>query len=1282
MPQKIFTGNGEVETLFTSYLYTAEGKLKASLLYGKESFVSVYDYKNGLISEIKQFKTKKDLQNETVEEFLIQSLLKEAGENVFIQKYDYKNFGTNQKLLSITDALGEVSLFEFDSYGNLKTQTNANGEAQSVSYTRGGRVVGEQSFYGGWYEYAYSIDGNLSRAGEKNEVAVKMQYYADGNIQSVTNRYGKTSYYDYNQKGLVCSVQSEVQKIWYEYDDFDRIVKIVAGATPDQNSALYFANYEYSEDGRRVSVLKGGKYKTDFELDAFGNVIKQIDGNGNIKRFEYDYKNQLETVFDAYENKTSYEYNALGTVESVKLAEGGTIKYQYNYMGQLEKIIDDCGLVYKADYDKVGRLIKEKSRADSEKSYEYDKTGRVTKVLCGGEVVESYSYGANGRSVTVKDGNGNEYLYNYDSFGRLINEKNRNALEQMYYYDVEGELKAKTDFAGTSTIIEYSLDRTVRTITYSDGSKNRFVYDAIGNIIEAENEYGKTEYKYDQAGFLVYQKDITSGEEIIFDYDAAGNRTLMESTNRQTLYYYGKNNEVKEVFDNKQRFGVKLKYNKNGQEVLREFGNGTKEETLYDAAGRTIVKMQKNARGELMWGEGYAYGEDGKRLATVDNCARVTLYEYNKKGQVSSVYYPYTAEIIKKLKAEADENGLSTLEDAGENQYLEGETLNKLVVVLNAMQYTLANRLTPLQAFVKESYVYDANGNRTAKTTRFGTINYVYDKENRLVSSGSRGQMFVNYSYDKMGNMVGVETSLKTTKYEYNAQNRLIFCEATDTLAKTYANTTYAYDAFGRRVFTQDQGQAALRTIYDGFSFDVVKQSPTFANGQFVDSYETGIRYGKTGKPTGGRYRYISDEEAKDNSRYVYIDEGTYKNTNSRYRGSRTQLCVNGSLAAGASADYGAQYFATDVLGSVCVATDSNGGTKQTYSYDVFGSLVAGELGGVYDFGYAGKQSDAAAALYDYGFRDYEPRVARFTTQDPIRDGANWYAYCNGDAVNFVDLWGLCAEDDGNSLFNYILSDIKIGWNQATNLDSGADYRELWLDDFKNGRYFSGTLHAYDAIIEYVYDAPVIASALIINAVDNLCQDTLGLGLPEIAMTLSANGLLLPASASLYYFSSWARATVGAYGSQAAITATNVGLGVLDQAAGMVGIQPATTYYPGSLNQPLPEGIANTFSGGTYTESVLASDTTFYRVWSTEENRIGRYMSRTPQNGNMQSQIDLALNPEWGNSARFVEEVLVPKGTTIYEGYAAKQIINGGTGELAGGGNQIFIKEVKESWFK
>ena len=58
-------------------------------------------------------------------------------------------------------------------------------------------------------------------------------------------------------------------------------------------------------------------------------------------------------------------------------------------------------------------------------------------------------------------------------------------------------------------------------------------------------------------------------------------------------------------------------------------------------------------------------------------------------------------------------------------------------------------------------------------------------------------------------------------------------------------------------------------------------------------------------------------------------------------------------------------------------------------------------------FGYAGKPYDPVTGLSDYGFRDYAPSLARFTTVDPIRDGSNWYAYCNSDPVNYVDMWGL-----------------------------------------------------------------------------------------------------------------------------------------------------------------------------------------------------------------------------------------------------------------------------------
>ena len=82
-------------------------------------------------------------------------------------------------------------------------------------------------------------------------------------------------------------------------------------------------------------------------------------------------------------------------------------------------------------------------------------------------------------------------------------------------------------------------------------------------------------------------------------------------------------------------------------------------------------------------------------------------------------------------------------------------------------------------------------------------------------------------------------------------------------------------------------------------------------------------------------------------------------------------------------------------------------------SYDIFGSpyqksgsfLTDDSL----DFGYLGKPYNADIELYDYGFRDYSPEIARFTTVDPIRDGRNWYSYVVNDPVNYVDLWGLAS---------------------------------------------------------------------------------------------------------------------------------------------------------------------------------------------------------------------------------------------------------------------------------
>jgi RHS repeat-associated protein len=107
--------------------------------------------------------------------------------------------------------------------------------------------------------------------------------------------------------------------------------------------------------------------------------------------------------------------------------------------------------------------------------------------------------------------------------------------------------------------------------------------------------------------------------------------------------------------------------------------------------------------------------------------------------------------------------------------------------------------------------------------------------------------------------------------------------------------------------------------------------------------------------------------------------------------------------------DYGrgTGYLGKDVMGSVRGITDIYGVLEGRYEYDVFGAPYEGEMNRGMNLGYTGKPYDSVTGLYDYGYRDYAPETARFTTEDPIRDGANWFAYVNNDPINFDDLLGL-----------------------------------------------------------------------------------------------------------------------------------------------------------------------------------------------------------------------------------------------------------------------------------
>jgi filamentous hemagglutinin len=107
---------------------------------------------------------------------------------------------------------------------------------------------------------------------------------------------------------------------------------------------------------------------------------------------------------------------------------------------------------------------------------------------------------------------------------------------------------------------------------------------------------------------------------------------------------------------------------------------------------------------------------------------------------------------------------------------------------------------------------------------------------------------------------------------------------------------------------------------------------------------------------------------------------------------------------------------------------------------------------------------------------------------------------------------------------------------------------------------------------------------------------------------------------------------------------------------------------------PLSAGVASTFRGASYREVTYDQATALYRVYGGKSGQLGSFWTATPPTGALRSRIDLALNPQWGNTASQVVRIDVPAGVKMYEGYAASQA------GLVGGGTQVFIPNVNPLW--
>ena len=100
-----------------------------------------------------------------------------------------------------------------------------------------------------------------------------------------------------------------------------------------------------------------------------------------------------------------------------------------------------------------------------------------------------------------------------------------------------------------------------------------------------------------------------------------------------------------------------------------------------------------------------------------------------------------------------------------------------------------------------------------------------------------------------------------------------------------------------------------------------------------------------------------------------------------------------------------------DVVGMV----DSGNNLIQEYRYDAYGNQIGMDEEDANPFRYNGEYWDGETENIYLRNRSYSPADGRFTSEDPIKDGTNWYSYCAGNPVMFSDASGLKMQIFGES---------------------------------------------------------------------------------------------------------------------------------------------------------------------------------------------------------------------------------------------------------------------------
>ncbi len=859
--------------------------------------------------------------------------------------YNINMFGSP---VSKTDSYGNEAYIEYDDMNRPVKYTYANGAITNVEYN-----------FPELYTLITTPDGvKKKNIYDKLGRIKKVQRIHDGEINGLEE-------YTYDNAGRIKtkSVYTDTSvgtKEEYSYDILDRITEKRVYSLESKTPLLYTETYTYAGNDPTVTTLA-------------------TDGAVTASRTEmYDYCDRLtseQSEADGVTLSTSYSYDAFDRVISSKDAKGNVTQYEYDCNGNVTKTIDAEGNETTTEYDLAGRVHSVTDSNGNTSYTEYDKMGRVirkTTPFTNTTEAETKTYYDKNSNVVKTAVKRNSSFYQIEE----------------YRYDNMGNLLASIANDGTTDIVtQYEYD-----------DMNRITKRITGLDRYSENPQGGsvTSYVYGSDGFLDSETNPLGEELLFYEYDYVGNVKYACEDYAFRIYTYGPFGLTSEHYYLRGDTQKKYTYNNLGQLVSTSNSEKpwkentttvTNESYTYDGFGRVSTHTTND-------GSVQSYKYDANSNVTEYELAKDGVvkssiaYEYNSLNRLTSLtkdgtVTSYTYDSVGNLTSKINNNGTES-EYAYNNAGLVTSTKNK---VNNTTVYT-------------ESSSYYLNGLKYQDNINNGdgylTSYYSYDKIGRLSYEykwNSTEDICLNrYSYDLRGNRTRLTNKVtgEVTEYTYNDADRLLQADTTvDDILKT--SKSYTYDERGNLTeeytsMYSDDGVSEEASETKLYSYDRFYRLTKYSCGDIEATYEyntDGLRTSKT--VNGTRTNFVW---SGSNLMYEYGDgdDNTY------------------AYDGGGIIQSGTDTYLKDGHGNVISKYDSNGNALGSTDYDAYGNIISGELSD--SFGYCGEYRDSESGLIYLRNRYYDSTTGCFITEDPAKDGTNWYSYCAGNPVTFIDPWG------------------------------------------------------------------------------------------------------------------------------------------------------------------------------------------------------------------------------------------------------------------------------------